>query len=374
MAGAVKSVEHFTFVIGSGNRTDLTANVGDLGLSQTVANCVPFVTRRVTSGTDRSVENYQVDAYFATSPDRVVAERDSTVGEITVEVAVVEFDSTRCTVQSGTWQMASATASDTYTIPSAVDLANTFLVFHSYQDSTSSANYDTHLFRGRITGETTITLDRGVGGGTADGRWYVIESDSGDFTVETADIQLASVASNTDTVTAASADLDEMFLIGSWKGPDGGGTTEDDNAIYTLNVTLTENTVTATRAGTTGTVDWSGFLVKMTDGTSVQRGTISAQGATASDPQTITSVTVADSIAIIAGSMGSTAGGSFPGSDTSDVHDAHVALSFSGSPTSTTLDVKHATGGNEADNDISWEVIEWGSGAAGPARRVMVVS
>jgi hypothetical protein len=39
------------------------------------------------------------------------------------------------------------------------------------------------------------------------------------------------------------------------------------------------------------------------------------------------------------------------------------------------LRIEHSINGGEADNDISWEVVEWGTGGAPPVtRRVMVIS
>ena len=393
MAGAVKSVEHFTLTISSGDRTDTTTDIGNLSLGQTLANCVPFVTKRASAVSGGEVEDYQVDVWFAATPNRVIAERDDTSGAVVVEIAVVEFDPARVNVygggegspgddmaagREGKWNLASGGSGLTKTIDLSaypggaitLDLAKSFLVFHSFQNSGTTTNWDSHLFRGRITGTQELEFDRAIGGGTADGHWYVIESVSGDFTVEAADIALASVASNTDTVTLAAADLDNSFLIGSWKGPDGGETFEDSTEVYTLDVALTENTVTATRVATTGTIDWSGFVVKTTDGTVVQRGNIPASDG--SDDETLDpAVTVADSIASLSGSMGSTTGGSFPGTSISDVPDAMVTLTLIGSPTSTILRAEHNTGVGV----VSWEVIEFGTGGGAPAtRRVMVIS
>lgn len=377
MAGAVKSVETFVIAMAGGEGAATTApETATLTKSQTIGNCVPFVTKRVTTTGASEVENYQVGAWF-TSTDTLNVGRDSTSGAIEVEVSVVEFDGARCTVQSDTWNMSSSTTSDTYAIPSAVVLANSFLVFHGYQNSAAQNYYPSHLLRGRLTGVSEITLDRGSADGTADGHWYVVESDSGDFTVETADVQLASVASALDTI--AEIDPDTTMLIGSWMAT---STAQGSNADNTVDATLTDGTtVTVQRESATGTIDWSGFAVEFTDGTTVQRATITGETGSPMpiDVTLATPVSLTMSTAIVAGNMGSTVTGSFPSTSSADMMDAQCQLTLRDSDAGGDFDelrIQHDVTGGEADNDFSWEVIEWGTGGGEPpaTRRVMVIS
>ena len=361
MAGIVLSVE--TFILSLPNATGSTT--ATLTKGQTLANCVPFITKRVTSGSDTQIENHQVDAWFSSTATLNLA-RDNNSGANTSEVTVVEFDPAKCQVITDSFNMSDVTGSAVYTFPSSksVTVANAFLVFHSFQNSALDNFLPAHLLRGRITSTTQVTVDRGMFGGdagTIDGHYFIVESTSGDFTVDHLDIALTGT-SDTGTVSVTKANA---ILLGSWKAT---GTGDDANDENTVDATLTnDTTVTVQRANSTGTVDYAAQVVDMSDGTIVEHGTIVAQGATASQDETLTtSVDRTFSTAVIAGCMGSTVTGSFPGTAKNDMFDAQVQLTLQDSDSGGDFDevrVQHATIGGEASNDISWEVIQWGAGA-----------
>jgi hypothetical protein len=374
MAGAVVSVE--TFVIALSNTTG--SDTATLGKSQDIDNCVPFVTKRVTSGGTAEIENHQVDVWFS-STDTLNVQRDNTSGAIEVEVTVVEFDGTRCQVISDAFQMSDVTGTASFTFPASatVTVANSFLVFHSYQNSGLANYYSSHLLRGRITSTTQATIDRGQAdsnSGTIDGHYFVVESTSGDFTVDTSDIQLSSTASGQDT--GISVTQANTVMIGSHKTT--GMSSSSDDGAHTIDATLTSGTrIDVLRASTNGTVDWHGQLIEFTDGTAVQRNTWNETTSDGDENFTLTtpvSSTPQFSTAIVSGSMGSTTTGSFPDSD---VYPPQCQLTLVDSDTGGDFDeirIRHDTSGAPASNYISWEVIEWGTGAAGGTRRVMVVS
>ena len=392
---AVLSVEHFTLAVPTDSA--VSGTLTELTTSTNLDHCVPFVTHKVSStgmGSDSGAT--QVDVWFVGSPDRVMVKRDVDAGEIEVEITVVEFDPARVNVygggegsdgqdqavgREGKWWLPSDPGGDNYTVDLSaypggsisVVVANSFMVTHAYCDGGDST-VEAHLFRSRITGTQELQIDRGNYGGTADGHWFLVESISGDdFTVEAMGLQLtdggaAGFTTNT-AVTAAAADLDTMFLIGSYL-QNGNG---DENENSTVNITLTEDLVTILRADDTGVLDWSGFLVTMTDGTTVQRGVeVDADDAV---PITITEVTIAESMAILEGATGSMNGGSFQGATAAHRPDSVVELNLPGATTTTTLNMERDISASDPGNDISWEVIEWGTGGAPPAtRRVMVIS
>lgn len=379
MAGVVDSVEIFQVAVSAGNGSAASPITDTLTGGQDIDYCVPFVTKRHVSGADYEVENDQADVWFTSTATLNVARDATETNAIEVEASVVEFSSTLCNVYSGTLQLTSGVGPDdltvTVSIGGTVNLSKSFLVFHSLQNSAQGPQYDSHLIRGRITSTTQVTFDRANDSGTCDGHWWVVECKGSDFTVDTSDIQLASTSSGQDT--GISVDKDVTFVTGSWKAT---GTDNADNDDNTIDITLTSDTqLDVQRAGATGTIDWHGFVVEMADGTSVQHGTISGQGATGDQDVSIpTPVSLTRSIAILAGNMGSTCGGSFPGAEDSDIADAQVQLTLEDSDTGgdfDNLNVRHFTDAGEADNDISWQVIEWGTGGGSPpTRRVMVVS
>jgi hypothetical protein len=370
MAGAVKDVQIDQIAITDTNLTN-TASLG----TQDFNDCVAFVTHRVTSGTLSSVESIQAAAFYTSGTVNV--QRDSTAEDMEYEVSTVQFDDTRVRVQSGgPFEMDDSTTSDTTAIPIAVDLSNTFLICHSFQNSAAGQQYPSHNIRGRITGTQELTFDRIEDSGTTDIHWTVIESLSGDFTVTTSDVTLTGVASNTDT--SFSVIKANTFVVGSWTSSD---PNNDDNTTHTVDVTLdTGGQLTVQRVGTTGNIVWSGFLVKMADGTTVEHGTTVQATSLASEDETLaTPVSLTRSIAIMSGNMGSTVCGSFTGEGLNPGQDAHVQLTLFDSDAGDdfdTVQLRHDTSGGTTGNDISWQVIEWGTSEppSGATRRVMVIS
>lgn len=347
MAGVV-SVERLTITLGAGTAS-ASAN---LTKSQTLANCVPFVTHRVTTVAS-PVDDYSetcIDVQMQSGPNRVTATTsEGTTRALVVEVTVVEFDPNRVTVQSGTYQM---TGASTTASPSAVVLANTFLV-HSWQIDSNPATHQHAGVRGRFTSTTQLTFDRIGTTGTVDGHWFVIESDSADFSVEEFTVTLTAATSNTATISSVT--MNKTFLVGSHTISD----TTDDNADGSVEIVLTNSTtVTVQRAAAGGNIVYTGYAIEFAAGgdETVQRGQIAAQGATASQNVDITAVTLDVAMVQAAGSPQSWKNGSFPGSGSSDNCDAFCAWDFVDLDT---IRVQHTTSGGEASNDLAWEVIEW---------------
>lgn len=332
--------------------------------SQTTSDCIPFITKYVTSTVGSYwISNYTVDVYF--SGNTVVCERDrqeSCTQEI--QVAVVEFDNTQVEVQSGTYN--TNLNDDDFTI-NAVDRTKAFHVAYHYQSHTSGV-YANFLSQSYMSTDTNLHFSRDLTG-TMDGHYYVAEAQGTEFSVDSFDKNIDAAS---ETVTLTLSDVDDAFLMGSWKNQSATNTT--DQMSIAAEIT---NTTTATiwRDSGIDEAQYSGYAIEFSgQNETVQRGKITGQGATASQDVTINSLTVANSMPIHAGNQSYIVSGAFQGSDspTTSLGDAQVQLTL---PAQTTLRVKHDTTDGSADNDISWEIIEWDLGA-GPAasRRVMIVS
>lgn len=369
----IVSVERFSLSLGD---NVLTAD-GTLTKSQTTGNCIPFITSRTSvlgGATGDEFRQFCLQSFF---PDgsTVRVERGragASQSQLVAEVTVVEFDGTDIEVQQGTYSIGASTASDVVTGISAVTLANTFLYHNWHRGNVFDAVYDSSAVRGRITGTQELTFDRIATDSTAivTGRWYLADATTGgDFTVQAKDIDLAT-GDTSNTATLTSVTTASTFLLGSAKS---NGTDQDGAHQNTYDVNLSNSTTISLQRDTSGgPLNWSGFAVEMTDNTSVQRGTRVQSTDLLSDSFDITAVTLADSWVHVAGSSGSMGGGSYPGGASQNPTDSFMALDFVDSDTIRMQHTNNSTA--SADNDISWEVIEWDIGAAGPSRRVMVVS
>jgi hypothetical protein len=384
MAQHVLTVQKTQLVITDGNRTPATAYT-PTGLTD-ITHAVPFVTTHVTGAESNGnqVSNYQVDAYF--SGGDLIVERDATSGEVTVEVTIVEFDSARVRVQSGTWSLPSsgspAQFEGTETLGTTLgDVNAAYLVHYMYQ-SAAGGPWSKHLVHGRITNTTTLTFDRCNGAATADGHYYVIESLSGsdDFSVQHFDFSVdpASGTATAPTDFTALADPAKTMLICSYTAGEtvSRPSLNDRTDEATAYVRITDaSTITAERKGSGFELTIGCQLVEFSGLEEVTRGLTTQSSALYQDTESV-SVTAANSMAIISGNLGATVGGSFPGATSSDnIEDAFVALTL----TDTVLTLTHATspgppneGDGAADNDIAWEVVQWDLGSTGPTRRVLV--
>ncbi len=166
--------------------------------------------------------------------------------------------------------------------------------------------------------------------------------------------------------------------MGSYKVGGGSGNVPSKN---TIEVQMTPLPTTATavalqaddpggfRQGTWYTVSMDSSVGN------VQHGELTQATALASQSIDITAVDEDASLVMSTGLPGNCGGGSFPGNDSSDDPDAFCAWDFDPAQANK-IRVQHSTAGGAADNDLTWQVIEWEVIAGAPAtpRRVMVVS
>jgi hypothetical protein len=159
------------------------------------------------------------------------------------------------------------------------------------------------------------------------------------------------------------------------------GTESFSNAENTADTELTGSPTATALSATRQATDYTRYIETAVvtfdagNAATVQRGTLSQSAATASEDVDITDMGSGWSdVAMVhtAGETGSFISGSFPGTEDTDCVDAHVAWTFVDSDT---IQAQHNTGGGEASQDISWEVILWGDASGGEApRRVMVIA
>jgi hypothetical protein len=178
---SVISVERFSLALAAGDATseDTNPGGGDFGKSQTAANCIPFITSRVTTSatTPDTYGSYCIDAYF--SGTTVVVETGLfSTREMVVEVTVVEFDGTDIDVQQGVYSMAHGSDLTDTDAPSAVTLVNTFL-YHTYQNDNANQLHESYLIRGEFTSNVLLTFERLGNFGNVGGHWYTAEATEG---------------------------------------------------------------------------------------------------------------------------------------------------------------------------------------------------
>jgi hypothetical protein len=383
MAGVV-SVQRFQLTLTAGNLTASDTLAGGTNTD----NCVPFITKRVTTPPDASgppsvgLDDHRfvtVDAYFTGGDTVVVATNESADRVVVVEVTVVEFDGTTILVEHGTFGINQDTT-DAVGITDIINVDQAFL-YATWQTDYAQGYWTWTNVRCEITNKDLVTFDMINDTPISTGNFYVVRSVSkADFAVQQVSISLTTAVdlSGTDTFTAV--DEAKSFVVGSYYGG-----SSDDNNDSTIHVALSNvsagagelDTVTIERQNTGGPIEWTGFIVTFDSGgaETVQRDTEVLDG----DPNFL-EVELGDAKdfdvkhIINSGLMGGTNGGSWDSSNGDGYCEAHAAWSWVDSDT---IRVEHYTRPTpvSTDNRISWEVIEWELNAAGgPTRRVMVIS
>jgi hypothetical protein len=364
----VKSIQHFSLDLLTETKTVEGALTG-----QVTANCVPYITGYVTTAGALYFTDYSVDINFDGTD--VVVERDNAgaTGTLTVQLAVVEYDPANVRVQSGAYTMSPSGAgyqAITPSIPTPVSAtATAYSLAYGFQ-SAGSPTWERFQVRSRITDTDTLTLDRADKGAQIDGHWYVVEALNGGFTVQPSTINITGTSADDDTLN--SINVDKTMLIGSFYGTNYVPAYDTEHRTLAVEL-LNDTTIRAWRKSTGSGIDWSGYAVTFTGGDEVRRGKLVDQVSETSYNDTIDpQVVVANSMAIHAGNVGYLSGGAFPGDDLTDsTYDAQVELQIT-SPTN--IQMRHSVINSSADNDISWEVVQWDLGAAPPStRRVMVI-
>lgn len=368
---AVVSVERLSTDLANGN---LTADSAALSKSQTTANCVPFHTIRCTAeeATADRWASYCISSHFIfDDPDYKVRHtrvRDNSYNVL--ETTVVEFDGTNIEVQSF-GPLSKTSVTDLTQAITTIDQTKAFIYMTYYADADTTDELPYRgMLRAYFSADDEVTISQDDYNVPLEIYLWVVEAQGTEFTVQPVAISLTGTTA-TDTITSVATD--RTFLVGSYTADT---STLDDNNKLTIDVRLTNGTtVTADRHNSGGTVTYDGFAVTfgLGEGPSVQRGRLI--GHTASPmPQDVNLTTALDDLdwaMVHSAGQGDRQNVAMPGEGSSDHADAYGAWSFVDSDT---IRLQHLTDGGEADNDWSWEVIDWRFNGAAPSRRVMVVS
>lgn len=259
---AVKSVEYVEITLGSGT-TNASAS---LSKSQTIANCVPFVTSMV-SGTSDDWDDILADIYFETGP-KVAGERSLSGGTVYLGIFVVEFDSNAVRVQQGAISFLGTLDTDSIT---AVDQSKAAVVFY-YKNPISPDDWDHSSVAGWFSADNTLSWQRDASDGTIEGHFYVFEALGTEFSVQAVSFNIP-YGSSSGTATISSVTMSKTFVVASYR-TNTGNDDADSGAISVYLNSATE--VKAERYATTGAItDVRAFAITFSGDETVQRGTFS---------------------------------------------------------------------------------------------------
>ena len=327
-----------------------TSNTATLTEASNTSQVVPFATKYVPTegGTMDNHESTLID--ISISGSTVTASRDETDSkQVNTSIYCVEFDPS-INVYSGTFSIASGSATGTANIGATISQTKSFLVFY-YQASGTGDNHPDNAVRGYFSSTTQITFSRAGTTGSISGHWWVVEDTGSNFDVDAVDV---TVTGTSNTGTFSAVDMSRTMVVGSYSG----GSTDD--IIYgAVSMYLSSTTeVTVLRGGTTGTIESTVYVIEIYDGTSVQRGDISYTGAQTSLTDPLTPVAVGDSMAWIPSGWINTGHCTAGGTGSSDNLDVMIRVRL-------TSDIE-ITGerNNNGFNDavLHWEVVEWAVG------------
>ena len=272
-AAWVRSVEYVEVILGGG----ITSSSTNLNRGQNPANCVPFASEMV-SATDDQYERSFTDVFFQTGPARVTAQRDEGVGTVTVGVFVVEFEPAYVKVQQGTFSILNGAGPGTPTMIAItpVTLTKAALVF--YHRQSSFLTYSDIAALGYFSAANQLTFVRSAGNANINGHYFVFEALNSEFSVQAVSFSIAD-ATSTNSATIAAVDLTKTFVIASHRTEAG----NNDNDDSQLGVWLASpTTLTARRQWQSAPpppnntiTDIRAFVVSLSDGVTVQRGTLS---------------------------------------------------------------------------------------------------
>jgi hypothetical protein len=275
----IDSVEYVEIEIATGETTDTAS----LTKGQTIANCVPFMTRQI-NGTSSNWDQVFLDVEFEAGP-KVRVTRDSSGGTMSIGITVVEFGS-NVTVQSGSYSMSGGSTTETI---SAVTLSKTAMI-HFYKatgvGTTSMANT---LVRGSFNSTTQLLFDREDTDGSISGHWYLFEANGTEFSVQHVE-HIISFGTTEETTTISSVTMNKTMLISSFKSDD---TIDDvENSVCSVNLASSTSIYSEREFGAVADVTCEVFVIEFDSGQdpTVQRGQFDYGSGDTTDSDTISSV------------------------------------------------------------------------------------
>ena len=228
----------------------------------------------------------------------------------TIYYEIWEFEGDGFKVQHGSQAISATTTNVTI---EAVTLANSFPLLGIQQDSDESWWDTKSWFMGELTSTTNLQISvRAAPGGGCTCYWQVMEGEA--FDVQQADLSIASGStSGTDTITAV--DTTKAFLVGSAYQTDNGTYNIASEKLMRYELT-NSTTVTGYKDVTGNAMDATVYVVEITgiDAT-VQHSTISMDSSTTQADETISAITLANSVCIFPGGAYTNYGASIGSND-----------------------------------------------------------
>ena len=242
----------------------------DVGISAVASTAQAFVLfSKGTAAGDTSWDANDPTVAELTSTTNLRFRNDGSSTH-TVSWQVVEYHSSfDLSVQKGSATLTGSATSVAVTLPAAVDVARSF-VLASLRSAGSGADIGARMVRARLTGATTVTIDRAIAGSGDDLSevfWQVVEFKDGTL------VQHGSAALGAGTATAIAplAALDPRYAV-AFASTDGGAgesmgsssyATDDVPGAAQATVTVSSaSTVTVTRANTAAPADIGWFVVQ----------------------------------------------------------------------------------------------------------------
>ena len=351
-------------------RTFSSSSTVDLGLGQTRADCVPFMTwqRTEVSGgpaADNGGLNLLMPEFIDNAGnDALRVTRGYTLGSNSVSYAcyVVEFGSDCIVGQEsiGSWSDAGPLVVDLGWALS--DINKTFCVFYGRREG-SGDDYNDLCVSAKILSATggsggvgQVELERGTGANAEIiGTLYVVEDTGTNFDVQHGDSALTQGTSNSDVINEVT--MAESFIIATTRTNQG----DDDVESAAIRVDLEDSTHVRAIRGDSGSSVWIQYqVVELTNG-NVYRGLIdftttedqkySATFTTVDTDVSMASITTRHSNGFSKGYDGDTNGNDVPGT--------YIKAKLY----SATQLVADRLSFNDNSVQMAYEVIEWESGA-----------
>ena len=293
----INSIDYYEVTV---TGTSYTVDFEDSQSGADIATCVPFTTIR-PDGTSDDWDDILCDVYFnAGTPPTLTIERAPQGGGGTLYTStfIVEFDGTGVTVESGAYDL---TDSETWywTDLSAVpDRDKTFIVGYNYNSgSNDDWNHAMIKYYWEDFDTDAVYYARTNAVGTISGHFYVVEAQNNEFSVQTGNLDIASVATG-GYASINSVDTSKTFVVGSYSC----SSAVDRCDAFACTMWLADSTTMKIEraAGIAGyTVDGFAFAVELGGDESVQHFTTHWEDGGATGVETeITAIVEAESIVI----------------------------------------------------------------------------
>ena len=175
---------------------------------------------------------------------------------------LIEYDNIR--VQTSTVSMASGTGSTSYTIPTAVDTAKTFMTMTVQASSATAADNIDRYVSANISSSTNVNFNRAQNTGAVTVRFFIVEFLDDTYVEQWSGLSIADTAtSDTATISGpagSGVDTGRSFLVGYTQSTSTSGGMDDTTVIIEL---TNGTTVTATRVGAAGANTVEGWVIEL---------------------------------------------------------------------------------------------------------------